>query len=184
MIKMKKAIIYTAKGDGGETSLVRGERVGKDNVRVEAYGTVDELSANIALLQAELAADDAASEMLCSVQQRLFSVSAFLADTAPCVPSPIDAQAVAELERAIDALEASLPRMNGFLLPSTVKASAVANVCRTVCRRAERRIVTLHRECEQPCTLLAYMNRLSDYLFLLSRELSGGDEKKWENPCK
>ena len=114
MIKMKKAIIYTAKGDGGETSLVRGERVCKDNVRVEAYGTVDELSANIALLQAEITADDAATEMLCSVQQRLFSVSAFLADTAPCVPLPIDAQAVAELERAIDALEASLPRMNGF----------------------------------------------------------------------
>lgn len=184
MTKMKKAIIYTAKGDGGETSLVRGERVYKDEVRVEAYGTVDELSANIALLQTEVAADSATAEMLCSVQQRLFSVAGFLADTAPCVSSPIDTQAVAALEQAIDALEASLPRVNGFLLPSTVKASAVANVCRTVCRRAERRIVTLHRTCEQPCTLLAYMNRLSDYLFLLSRQLSGGDEKKWENPCK
>ena len=85
---MKKAIIYTAKGDGGETSLVRGERVYKDDVRVEAYGTVDELSANIALLQTEVAADSATAEMLCSVQQRLFSVAAFLADTAPVCPRP------------------------------------------------------------------------------------------------
>ena len=181
---MKKAIIYTAKGDGGETSLVRGERVCKDDVRVEAYGTVDELSAQIALLQSEVFSQSLSASILCDVQRRLFSIAAFLADTAPCVVAPVDEQAVADLERAIDALEASLPRLNGFLLPSTVKASAVANVCRTVCRRAERCIVTLHRVVAQPQILLAYMNRLSDYLFLLARELSGGDEKKWEKPCK
>ena len=181
---MKKALIYTTKGDCGETSLVRGERVCKDDVRVEAYGTVDELSANIALLQAEIGSRDSSAEILCGVQEELFSIAAFLADTAPCVASPVDRQTLAALEQAIDALEALLPRVNGFLLPSVVKASAVANVCRTVCRRAERRIVALHRASEQPQTLLAYINRLSDYLFLLSRKLSGGDEKKWEKPCR
>ena len=181
---MKKALIYTTNGDGGETSLLHGERVCKDDVRVEAYGTVDELCANIAFLQSLLPADNAATEILCNVQMRLFSVAAFLADTAPGSYSPIDEQAVAALEQAIDALEASLPRLNALLLPSTVKASAAANICRTICRRAERRIVTLHRTCQQPCTLLAYMNRLSDYLFLLSRQLSDGNEKKWENTCK
>lgn len=181
---MKKAIIYTAKGDGGKTSLVRGERVSKDDVRVEAYGTVDELSANIALLQAEINSENMSATMLCDVQKRLFSIASFLADTAPDAALPIDEHAVAALEKAIDLLEASLPRVSGFLLPSTEKASAVANVCRTVCRRAERRIVTLHKLSEQPPTMLAYINRLSDYLFLLSRELSGGNEKKWEKPCE
>ncbi len=181
---MKKALIYTTKGDGGKTSLVRGERVCKDDVRVEAYGTVDELSANVALLQSEISSQSIVAEMLCDVQHRLFSIAAFLADTALCVAAPVDEQTLAVLEQTIDALEASLPRLNGFLLPSTVKASAVANVCRTVCRRAERRIVTLHKVAEQPSILLAYINRLSDYFFLLSRELSGGDEKKWEKPCK
>ena len=181
---MKKALIYTTKGDGGETSLVRGERVRKDDVRVEAYGAVDELCASIALLQAEVSPHDHAATILCNVQRMLFSIAAFLADTAPGVASPVDEQTLVHLEQAIDTLEASLPRLNGFLLPSTVKASAVANICRTVCRRAERRIVALHDSCEQPCTLLAYMNRLSDYLFLLSRELSDGDEKKWEKSCE
>lgn len=181
---MKKAIIYTAKGDSGETSLARGERVPKDDVRVEAYGAVDELCANIALLQAVIGSSNVASSMLCDVQKRLFSIAAFLADTAPCAALTVDEQMLAALEQAIDVLETSLPRMNGFLLPSTVKASAVANVCRTVCRRAERRIVTLHNVAQLPKIILAYMNRLSDYLFLLSRELSEGNEKKWEKPCK
>ena len=181
---MKKAIIYTTRGDRGETSLVRGERVYKDDVRVEAYGTVDELCANIALLQSETSLPRLAATMLCDVQLRLFSIAAFLADTAPCAVSPINERALASLEQAVDALESSLPRLDGFLLPSTVKASAVANVCRVVCRRAERRIVALHRVVEQPQMLLAYMNRLSDYLFLLSRELSGGNEKKWEKSCE
>lgn len=181
---MGKAIIYTAKGDGGETSLARGERVPKDDARVEAYGAVDELCANIALLQAEIGSSNVASAMLCDVQKRLFSIAAFLADTAPCATLTVDERTLATMEQAIDALEASLPRMNSFLLPSTVKASVVANVCRTVCRRAERRIVTLHKVAQQPKILLAYMNRLSDYLFLLSRELSEGNEKKWEKPCE
>lgn len=181
---MGKAIIYTAKGDDGDTSLARGERVSKDDVRVEAYGTVDELCANIALLQTEVASSNVASTMLCDVQKRLFSIAAFLADTAPCAAFTVDERALTTIEQAIDVLEASLPRMKGFLLPSAVRASAVANVCRTVCRRAERRIVTLHNVAQQPPIILAYMNRLSDYLFLLSRELSGGNEKKWEKPCE
>ena len=181
---MKKAIIYTAKGDGGETSLARGERVSKDDIRVEAYGTVDELSAHVALLQSEIPLQSPSATMLCEVQERLFSIAAFLADLAPCVASPVDEQTLSTLEQTIDALEASLPRLSSFLLPSTVKASAVANVCRVVCRRAERRIVTLHRVSTQPQMLMAYMNRLSDYFFLLSRELNGGNEKKWEKPCE
>ena len=184
MTTMKKALIYTTKGDGGETSLLHGERVSKDHARVEAYGTVDELCANIALLQAEVSEHSHAATVLCDVQCSLFAIAAFLADTAPCVASPIDELTLTNLEQTIDALEASLPRLNGFLLPSTVRASAIANVCRTVCRRAERRIITLHGDCRQPHELLAYMNRLSDYLFLLSRELSDGNEKKWEKHCE
>ena len=144
---MKKALIYTTRGDGGETSLVRGERVCKDDVRVEAYGTVDELCANIALLQAEISSNSPAMGILCDVQKKLFSVAAFLADTAPCADAPIDERALAGLEQAIDALEASLPRLSSFLLPSTVKASAVANVCRAVCRRAERGRTTANDAC-------------------------------------
>lgn len=179
---MKKAHIYTTKGDRGETSLLRGERVAKDNIRVEAYGTIDELSATVGLLQAETEEDECAA-MLDGIQQQLFAIAATLSDTG-CRETTIDSDDVKALEQAIDRLEAALPPLKGFLLPSPVKASLYANLCRTVCRRAERRIVTLARTEKVPPTLTEYMNRLSDYFFLLSRQLADGNEKIWKNPCK
>ena len=180
---MKKAQIYTTKGDAGETSLLRGERVAKDDARVEAYGAVDELSAWLGMLQLD-AADTPFVDALSGIQNRLFAIAASLADSAPCEHYAIDEAVLASLEQAIDALEASMPHAKGFLLPSPVKASLSANMCRTVCRRAERRIVAMARMHKVPPCLMAYMNRLSDYFFLLSRSLSGGNEKIWENPCK
>ena len=182
---MKKAIIYTTKGDDGTTLLLRGERVAKDDVRVEAYGTIDELSACIALLQAD--APELCHRQQCflaEVQEKLFSISAFLADTQPASGSPVTAEDVAQLEALIDTMEASLPTVRGFLLPPTCRPAATANMCRTVCRRAERRIVTLAHKMPQPQTLTAYINRLSDYFFLLARLTSESNEKIWEKPCK
>lgn len=179
---MKKAHIYTKKGDCGETSLLRGERVAKDNIRVEAYGTVDELSATLGLLQAETEGSECAA-MLDEIQNRLYAIAATLSDT-DCMETAIGDNAVKALETAIDGLEATLPPLKGFALPSPVKASLYANLCRTVCRRAERRIVTLARTENVPPALTGYMNRLSDYFFLLSRQLADGNEKIWKNPCK
>ena len=167
---MKKTHIYTAKGDKGETSLLHGEHVAKDSIRVEAYGTVDELSAALGFLQAETE-EHGCSAMLTEIQDRLFAIAGALADTA-CS------------EAAIDSIEEGLPPLRGFTLPSPAKASLWANMCRTVCRRAERRIVTLARTEDVPPALIGYINRLSDYFFVLSRQLSNGNEKIWENPCK
>ena len=179
---MKKAHTYTAKGDNGETSLLHGERVAKDCIRVEAYGTVDELSAAVGFLQAETEGDEC-SAMLAEIQDRLFAIAATLADTA-CCEAAVTTDAVKALEAAIDCIEERLPPLRGFILPSPAKASLWANMCRTVCRRAERRIVTLARTEDVPSALIGYMNRLSDYFFVLSRQLSNGNEKIWENPCK
>ncbi|MBR4294750.1 MAG: cob(I)yrinic acid a,c-diamide adenosyltransferase [Bacteroidaceae bacterium] len=179
---MKKAHIYTTKGDCGETSLLHGERVPKDSIRVEAYGTVDELSAVLGFLQAETEGNDC-SAMLAEVQNNLFAIAATLSDTA-CPEAAIGTEAVKALERAIDSLEETLPPLKGFALPSPVGASLWANLCRTVCRRAERRIVTLAHSENIPPKLTEYMNRLSDYFFLLSRQLASGNEKIWKSPCK
>lgn len=181
---MKKATIYTTKGDDGTTQLLGGERVGKDDVRVEAYGTVDELSACIGVLQSLMCADDPQQSFLSSVQTTLFSIAAFLSDSRQCMAEPLNDATLAALEHEVDHMEASLPRLKGFLLPPVTKAAATANLCRTVCRRAERRIVALSRMAQQPRILSAYINRLSDYLFLLSRALDPQNEKIWDNPCK
>lgn len=180
---MKKTAVYTTKGDDGLTSLFRGERVFKDDTRVEAYGSVDELSACIGMLQSSLVGEKH-TEMLSGIQNRLFAIACFLADTSVSSAIPVDDADIKDLEKEIDDLDSSLPCVNGFLLPSSEPLSALANVCRTVCRRAERRMVSLAQESSLPASLLAYTNRLSDYLFVLSRVLSDGNEKKWEKPCK
>ena len=179
---MKKTHIYTAKGDNGETSLLHGERVAKDSIRVEAYGTVDELSAAVGFLQTETE-KHGCSAMLAEIQDWLFAIAAALSDTA-CRKAAVTTDAIKALEAAIDSTEEGLPPLRGFTLPSPAKASLWANMCRTVCRRAERRIVTLARTEDVPSALIGYINRLSDYFFVLSRQLSNGNEKIWENPCK
>lgn len=178
----KKATIYTGKGDDGTTSLAGGERVKKNHARVEAYGTLDELNAHLGLLVAALNHNEKIV-FIEEIENNILTIGYHLANekSEECL---LTDEATANLERAIDRLETSLPPMRNFILPGKMEAAARANLCRTVCRRAERAIVTLGETHNVSHKAMVYINRLSDYLFLLQRELQGNEEKKWEIPCK
>lgn len=174
--------IYTRTGDAGSTSLVGGRRTSKASPRLDAYGTVDELNSHLGLLRAvgkdALTPDDAAA--LLTVQNRLFNIGAYLAtDTADLPDGPdTSPQGLSEadvtlLEERIDALDAILPPLRSFILPGGTVAAAQANVTRTVCRRAERNIATLQAARTPVHPLVpTFINRLSDYLFILGRALN------------
>ena len=173
-------MIYTKSGDQGTTSLVGGTRVDKCHPRVEAYGTVDELNAHIGLLAEMIQPSDSCQyDILKQVQERLFIVQTLLAtEREVAFPLPqLPADAVVELEHHIDAIQATLPPLHNFVIPGGSMAAAQSHVARTVCRRAERCIVQLARYLDEnaiPDTLqqiLCYVNRLSDYLFVLSRHI-------------
>lgn len=177
--------LYTRTGDSGTTSLVGGQRVAKTHVRLEAYGTVDELNSHIGLL-ISLLTDDADRALLTDIQNLLFSIGSMLAtDTSSRDYRPgryITSDDVTALERAIDAAEEGLPGWRGFILPGGTTAAAQAHVCRTVCRRAERRIYALAAEADVDAQLLAYVNRLSDYFFALAKKINhsaGQEENIW-----
>ena len=177
--------LYTRTGDSGMTSLVGGQRVAKTHVRLNAYGTVDELNSHIGLLIAELG-DSADIAQLLDIQNLLFTIGSMLAtDTSARDYRPgryVTAADVTALERAIDAAEEGLPGWRGFILPGGTKAAAQAHVCRTVCRRAERCIYVLAEEADVDAQLLAYMNRLSDYFFALAKKINhsaGQEENIW-----
>ena len=185
-----KSPVYTRTGDAGQTSLIGGTRVSKTDLRLEAYGTVDELNAQLGLLLTYLTdADKAAADrtadvqLLLGVQSCLFTVGAALAtDSTKMASRPtaiVTPEMVSELEQAIDRIDSQLPPLRLFILPGGGRAAAVAHVCRTVCRRAERRILALAQQSAVAPELLAYVNRLSDYLFVLSRKFNV-DEKKEE----
>lgn len=164
--------IYTKTGDNGQTSLVGGQRVEKTHPRLEAYGTVDELTSHLGLLRSMISEEQYKNYIL-SIQKALFSLSAQLA-TPPeskYQPEPFAARQVEALEAEIDRLQAELPPFRCFIIPGEGQASSQAHVCRTVCRRAERCILALTQECEVSSEILQYINRLSDYLFVLSRYL-------------
>ncbi len=187
---MKKSGIYTKTGDAGMTSLVGGVRVPKLHVRLEAYGTVDELNAQIGLLITYVN-DETERELLTRVQNNLFVIGAYLATDQSQRQlregSQIDPKEVEVLEGAIDRIDADLPPLKLFVLPGGSRGAALCHVCRTVCRRAERRILAVAAESETDPNLLAYVNRLSDYLFVLSRKiniLDGNDEIVWRKCCK
>lgn len=189
--------VYTKTGDAGTTSLVGGTRVSKTSARLEAYGTVDELNSWLALLSAQLPAiqgpanaemntvRNAQTAMLNSLQHRLFDVGSELA-TEPqskWQPTPFAAVHTRRLEEAIDAMEALLPRHNRFVLPGGSVMAANANIARTVARRAERRIVALAATETVNANITAFVNRLSDYLFVLGRFVNvfqGVEEVYWE----
>lgn len=189
---MKKSLIYTRTGDKGTTSLVGGERVSKTDVRLEAYGTVDELNAHLGVLISLM--DDAEFvKLLRNVQHCLFSVGAFLATNQENKMFPdssvLTAEAVLQLEEAIDKTDSSLPSLKAFVLPGGCLAASYCHVCRTVCRRAERRILALEEQVGIVVdeTIKRFVNRLSDFLFVLSRKLNQmGDEKEifWDKSCK
>ncbi len=167
-------MIYTKTGDSGTTSLVGGTRVLKCDIRVEAYGTVDELNAHIGLLAEMVKSIDSPHyEALKQVQRNLFIVQTLLATEKEVkfeLPQ-LPADAVEDLEHRIDKLQESLPPFLSFVIPGGTMASAQCHVARTVCRRAERCIVKLRQEAEVDSRVASYVNRLSDYLFILSREL-------------
>lgn len=183
--------IYTRGGDGGETSLFGGRREPKDHVRVEAYGTVDELNASLGVLVAQVADLDAsivpepcAVSFLRGIQEDLFVLGSELA-TPPGQASaiePLRARDVDKLEAAIDAVTEGLPPLTHFILPGGSPAAAATHVCRASARRAERRVVTLARASAVEGEAVRYLNRLSDYLFVAARaytQASNQDEFTW-----
>lgn len=175
--------VYTKTGDAGTTSLVGGKRVPKDCARLESYGTVDELNAHVGLLLTYVS-ENQDRECLISIQNRLFVVGAQLATEAPNVPSSvITDDDVTNLENNIDKASEGLPKWRGFTLPGGCREAAIAHVCRTVCRRAERRILTLNSEEEVDPQLIKYINRLSDYFYVLALRLNflhGTEEILWK----
>ena len=187
---MKKSLVYTKTGDKGTTSLVGGTRVPKTHSRLEAYGTVDELNSNLGLLITYLP-DEADKLFLQQVQDKLFAVGSHLATdqekTRLKDASIINPELVETMEHEIDRLDSLLPPLSAFILPGGSRGAAVCHICRTVCRRAERRILALAEQVEISPELLAYVNRLSDYLFVLSRKINRdekNDEIFWNNSCK
>ncbi|MDX1476451.1 MAG: cob(I)yrinic acid a,c-diamide adenosyltransferase [Saprospiraceae bacterium] len=176
--------IYTKTGDTGETSLFGGTRLWKDHMRIEAYGTVDELNAAIGYLS-EIARDAQSVSTLKLVQNKLFNMGSLLAvdPTKPVEMPAVRPDDVARLESEIDRMEAVVPPLKQFILPAGTAAAAYAHVCRTICRRAERRVITLSRETSVEPTIITYLNRLSDYLFVLARYLvqqAGAEEVHWD----
>ena len=179
---MKKATIYTGTGDNGTTSLCGGTRVGKDHPRVETYGTLDELNAHLGLLAASLN-DNRAIELIEGIENCVFTIGCHLANE-KSQECPICDSDIEKLEKEIDAISASLPPLKSFILPAGSEQAARANVCRTICRRAERQMTTLGREHNVAPLALVDVNRLSDYLFMLQRQLLDGKEKLWQKACK
>ncbi len=169
--------IYTKTGDGGETSLLGGKRVPKDHLRVAAYGDLDETNAALGVVRAHAGGERSA--LLARIQQQLFAIGAQLADPEHEVASRRAKAVVREedlraLETEIDSQEAALPPLRRFLLPGGTPSAALLHQARTVCRRAERSVVTLAREAAIDPLIVAYLNRLSDLLFVLARAENQG----------
>lgn len=177
--------LYTKTGDTGDTALFDGTRVTKADPRVDAYGEVDELNACIGLARSATP-DEATREELARIQAELFAIGARLADPASKIAgrvtkAVIAPDAVGRLEQFIDACDAGLPPLRRFILPGGSPAGAALHLARTVCRRAERRIVALGREAVDP-HVLVYINRLSDLLFVMARvanQRAGVAELEW-----
>ena len=180
--------IYTRTGDLGETGLFGGPRVGKDMARIEVCGALDELNATLGLARSEPLLETI-DGVLRRVQGELFEVGAELATPDPVKHGTrtIDHRHLETMEAEIDRYEEGLEPLEGFLLPGGVRAAASLHLARTVCRRAERRLVTLVRRSEEEISLalLAYLNRLGDLLFVLARAANaqaGEDEPRWSKP--
>ena len=165
--------IYTRKGDKGNTTLVGGKKVSKTHIRIEAYGTVDELIVHIGMLRDLIEKEDI-KHYLIEIQDRLMTCAAILAsDCEDCkvkIPEMRKAD-ISSLEEAIDLMEASLPSLTSFVLPGGHVISSQCHIARTVCRRAERQIIRLSAELFVPETVIKFINRLSDYLFVLARKV-------------
>lgn len=167
--------VYTRTGDDGTTGLIGGTRVRKYDIRLEAYGTVDELNSYIGLVRS--AQNDRHADMeLEKIQNKLFEIGSILATDEPAQTMtkqmPCNEADVEALEKEMDLMHTVLPKLNNFILPGGCQASAFCHLARTVCRRAERRIVELSEKSKVHPILIKYINRLSDYLFVLSRKVA------------
>jgi cob(I)alamin adenosyltransferase len=172
--------IYTRTGDDGTTGLGTGDRVPKDCARVEAYGTVDELNSCLGLVLTQADLPELVRERLTEIQHRLFDLGGELAVPGRDV---IIAADTAALEALLDELNAGLPPLKDFVLPGGSAAGATCHLARTVCRRAERRLITLQRVETVNAESVRYLNRLSDLLFVIARVLcrsNGGSEVIWK----
>jgi len=176
--------VYTKTGDAGTTSLIGGKRVPKDCARLESYGTIDELNAQVGLLLTYVS-EPVDKETLIGIQNNLFVIGAQLAtesESAHVLQGTITADDVTALEKEIDRATEGLPKWRGFTLPGGCRPSALAHVCRTICRRAERRILALNSSEKVDAELIAYINRLSDYFYVLALRLNflqGTEEILW-----
>lgn len=187
---MKKSIIYTCTGDSGTTSLVGGKRVRKDDIRIEAYGTVDELNSCVGLLESLTVLPTEIAGIFNFIQNKLFNIGAYLA-TENTGNGLADVKGLSErdinrLEEAIDLLDSQLPSLNNFVLPGGSREAAVAHICRTVCRRSERCIVALDAHSHVTPVVVGFINRLSDFLFVVARfnnVNNGVGEIFWNKDC-
>jgi cob(I)alamin adenosyltransferase len=179
--------IYTKTGDAGDTGLFGGGRVGKDHPRVEAYGDVDELNATLGLVRA-LEPMPRIDEVIVPIQRDLFAIGALLATPdrekmrASLEKARIDDARISDLEAAIDRCESELEPLRSFIVPGGTAKAASLHVARTVCRRAERRVVSLQKTEELPPIVVVFLNRVSDLLFMLARvanRRAGAGEVSW-----
>lgn len=176
--------IYTKTGDIGETSLFGGKRVTKNELRIEAYGTVDELNSWIGLLR-DIQTDNEVRDLLKQIQDRLFTLGAELAadpDRKNLKKPDLQEGDIELLEKAIDKMDGCLEPLKNFILPGGHKYVSYCHIARTVCRRAERLTVALHQVAPIDPLIIKYLNRLSDYLFTLARKMArdlGAEEVMW-----
>lgn len=177
--------VYTKKGDDGTTGLLGGTRLPKHHLRITSYGNVDELNAFLgALLDHDV--DATQKQLLMKVQSDLFTIGSHLAadpEKNKMELPAIEANSIVELEEAMDQMESSLPEMKYFVMPGGHPAVSAAHVCRCVCRRAERSCVELSYQDRVEGRILQYLNRLSDYFFVLSRKIAadcGAEERPWK----
>lgn len=176
--------IYTKTGDAGETSLIGGTRVPKYHLRIEAYGTIDELNSYLGVIRDQIP-NETAFKILLDIQDRLFTIGSELA-TGPegsrmQIPD-LKPEDIQQLEKEIDLMTDDLPVLKNFILPGGNVVSSHCHVARCICRRAERLVVHLNTETPVPELIIPYLNRLSDYLFVLSRfilKINGAEEVNW-----
>ncbi|MGI6073727.1 MAG: cob(I)yrinic acid a,c-diamide adenosyltransferase [Fermentimonas sp.] len=182
---MKKSAIYTKTGDKGTTALVGGTRVPKTHVRLDAYGTVDELNSYVGWLNCEIT-DPENNEFLRFLQHKLFTVGSYLATETeskqPKKASVITDEDIERIEKQIDRLDSELPKLNRFVLPGGNELASRAHICRTIARRAERNVYRVAESYPVSENILIFLNRLSDYFFVLARYESNktSEEIYWE----
>ena len=177
--------VYTKKGDKGKTQLLGGSMVDKDHVKLECYGTIDELNSFIGNIY-DQEINSFHKEILLKIQNQLFnlgSIISFDGEKNKIKLPNIKIENIKMLEKAIDKMEENLPKLKSFILPSGHPTASKCHIARTVCRRAERNLVTLSKTTKIDILHLQYLNRLSDYLFILSRAIlkdNGGTEIEWQ----